>query len=266
MKSTQKYNTQFIAQSFSSAANTYDQSAIMQYAVAQDLLKLLDSSLNPETLLDLGSGTGRITAQLQQKFPQASCLAIDIAFDMLDYAQTQYPDSGVQWFCADADHLPFSTATVDLIFSNLMLQWSGDCCLSFKELYRLLKEEGVLIFSTLGPNSLMELRNSWQTIDSDPHVHSFLDKDSLVRALTDNGFTISHFETINHFRYFSHAIDLMREIKNIGARNSMIERNKGLLSRNKLALLTTAYERYRNAQGLLPTTYEVFLVIVKKMQ
>ncbi len=88
--------------------------------------------------------------------------------------------------CADGEALPFADDSFEFIFSNLMLQWCTDLESVFSELRRVLAPGGLLMFTTFGPDTLMELRASWEAVDGYTHVNRFVDLhdvgDSLVRT------------------------------------------------------------------------------------
>jgi malonyl-CoA O-methyltransferase len=76
---------------------------------------------------------------------------------------------------ADANHLPLSNNCVDIIISNLMMQWCGNLNQLFSECHRVLKNDGLILFSTFGPDTLKELKKSWAVVDNQTHVNSFID-------------------------------------------------------------------------------------------
>jgi malonyl-CoA O-methyltransferase len=155
---------------------------------------------------------------------------------------------------ADAQRLPLADASVDLIVSNLLLHWCDpDAVLS--EFRRVLAPQGLLCFSTFGPDTLRELRGAWAEADASSHVHAFLDMhdvgDAVVRAgLTSPVLDVERF-TLEYRDFRAVAADL----RATGARNAMVARRKGLSSPRKFAAMQAAYERFRR-DGRLPATHE----------
>ncbi len=269
MSTTPIYNKKQIAYSFGRASSTYDKAAFLQRATGQYLLKKLIKLKNfkqiPEIILDLGSGSGQLTYQLAQQFTNSTINSIDIAIGMLRFSQVNYLKNNIQLICADVEQLPFQNNSCDLVFSNLMLQWSPDYQQSLKEIWRVLKPNGILLFSTLGPNTLQELRYCWKKVDHYPHVHSFIPLKTLIQALTQNRFFPIRSETKNYYRYFSKVLDLMKELKLLGASNIQNERSKTLMSKKKLQDVCEFYEKFRNKENMLLSTYQVYFILTKKM-
>ena len=114
-----------LANSFAKATPAYDQYAFIQQTVGRELIDRLDClKLQPRRILDIGSGTGFCTTQLQNKYPDAEIVALDIALPMLQFAKEKCGEQRLpHYLCADANHLPFANESFDLIFSNLTLQW-----------------------------------------------------------------------------------------------------------------------------------------------
>ena len=258
-------NKQSIAKSFSRSAATYDQAAQLQHEVAAQLLNLLSPyPIQPNLLIDLGSGTGRNTQQLQEKFPHTHCVALDIAQGMLSYAQQQYAIPNTLWLCADAEHLPLRDTCCDLIFSSLMLQWSSNLSQNFAELRRVLAANGLIALSSFGPLSLSEWRNCWLDLGLNSPVHSFASKDDLIQALQENGFDILVFTSRIYTRKYAQAIDLPIELKKIGASNAQNNVDKGLASRTRLQQVLQRYGQLRNGDGLISASYEIFYIVARK--
>jgi malonyl-CoA O-methyltransferase len=244
--------------SFDLAAATYDSAAALQTEVRGRLLERLNLvALQPEVILDLGAGTGHASQALRRRFPRSRVIAIDIAHGMLRESRHQQKFwrrfDPVQ---ANADVLPLADASVDLVFSNLMLQWCDPPDATFAEVRRVLKPRGLFTFTTLGPDTLKELRSAWQAADRHEHVHRFIDMhdlgDALIRArLAEPVMDIEHLTLT-----FPDVATLNRELKALGATNASKRRNAGLTGRRSFVAMIQAYELQRR-EGTLPATYEV---------
>jgi len=247
---------------FERASQSYDRAAVLQTEVRARLLarlQYLKLEPAPQIILDAGCGTGHGARELKKRFPRARVLALDIATGMLREAgRNQGWWRRFDRVCADAERTPLADASVDLIFSNLMLQWCAEPDAVFHEFKRVLKPRGLCTFSTLGPDTLMELRAAWAAVDERTHVSRFLDMhdigDALVRArLAEPVLDVERFTLT-----YDTAIALMHDLKAIGAQNATAGRPTGLTGRAAFAAVTQAYERFRS-EGRLPATYEVVL-------
>jgi len=243
-----------LRRSFDHAAAGYDESAVLQAEVRQQLLARLDYvTLAPDVVLDVGCGTGHASRALAARYPSARIVALDLAEGMLRQARRH--GSGLL-VCGDAMRLPLADASVDLVFSSLTLQWCTDLDGVFAEFRRVLRPHGLLNFTTFGPDTLFELRGAWGQADGLVHVSEFADMhdvgDGLVRAgLAEPVLDVERF-TLTYPDVFG----LMRDLKAIGAHNAAAQRPRGLTGRGRLLAMQAAYERHRR-EGVLPATYEV---------
>ena len=249
---------------FNRAAAGYDTAAVLQREVCTRMLERLDYiKLRPECILDAGSGTGWGTRQLAQRYPKAQMIALDIAIAML---QTAHARSGWwqklfggarQWqVCSDVETLPLAANSVGMIWSNLAMQWCNDLPATFVELHRVLKVDGLLMFSTFGPDTLKELRLAFNGVDSHNHLNHFTDMHDIGDMLTHGGFA----EPVMDMEYITLTYDDVRgvlyDLKHIGAHNATAGRGTGLMGKHAWARLVENYERLRR-DGRLPATYEV---------
>jgi len=243
---------------FDRAAGTYDAAAALQNEIGDRLLERLDFiRMQPRRVLDLGAGTGTCTAALLQRYRGAQVVALDIAPGMLRRAKAR---GG--WFrkpgcvCADAEALPFADDSFDCIFSNLMIQWCLDIEPLFTELRRVLAPGGCLLFSTFGPDTLMELRRSWEAVDGYTHVNRFIDMHDIGDALLRTRWAEPVMDSERLTVTYRELRTLMQDLKHIGAHNVTAGRPRGLTGRRRLQQLAAAYEAFRTG-GVLPASYEV---------
>jgi malonyl-CoA O-methyltransferase len=252
-----------VGASFDRAAKDYDAAAFLQREVAERLLERLDLMANvPARVLDVGCGTGRPTQALQKRYPKAEVIGADLAPGMLKMAAKKQSrvgtwfGQGVRFVCAEASQLPFADASCDLIYASLILQWCEDLDATLLEWRRLLKPHGLLLFSTLGPDTLRELRAAWSAVDGYNHVNRFLDMHDVGDALIRAGFVEPVMDVEHITLTYTDATGLMRDLKAIGAHNVTAGRRRGLMGRSRLKSFADAYERFRH-EGRLPATYEV---------
>lgn len=256
-----------VARAFGIAANSYDDVAILQRDTADEMLERLELvKIKPQHILDLGTGTGRNLALLQHRYPDAQQIAVDIAPAMLKQARQRYRhDQGVRrwlpgqksprFITGDAEQLPLADNSVDLVYANLALQWC-DLTAAFTEIQRVLRPGGLLMFSTLGPDTLQELRQSWAAVDQYPHINVFLDMHDVAEAMFAAGLSDPVLDSDRHSLLYKDIIGMMRDLQQLGARNVNQGRRRGLTGKNTLKKVTAASEQFR-VNDQLPATYEV---------
>lgn len=250
--------------SFDRAALTYDAAAVLQAEVRTRMFNRLDLvKVAPQAILDAGCGTGHASTALAKKFDKSRIISLDIAMGMLKQASTRQ-----NWFkrslgltrqsllCADIENLPIQSSSTGLVWSNLALQWCNDLDLVFQEAHRVLQSEGLIMFSTFGPDTLKELRLAANADPNHVHVSRFIDMHDIGDALIRAGFTAPVLDVERFVLTYDDVIDVMRDLKAIGAHNATSGRNRGLQGKGFLKKLTENYEQFR-AEGKLPATFEV---------
>lgn len=244
---------------FNRAAARYDATAVLQQEVGKRMLERFDLlQIQPKHIIDLGCGTGISTRALAKRFSKADVLGVDLADNMLRLARRNAPWLSKQrYLVADAIALPLSSHSVDLIFSNLMLPWVSDLEKLVTEVRRVLKPGGLFLFSSYGPDTLLELRKSFMAVDNQVHVHHFLDMHDVGNALLKTKFSDPVLDTEYFTLTYLDIYQLMRELKTLGQYNIAQGRRQSLTGKNRLKQVEQAYENYRDKLGVLPVTYEV---------
>lgn len=256
---TFRLDTRRVRHAFSDAARDYDTAAVLQKHVREELLDRLDLlRLQPGTVVDLGTGTGHAAAALRKRYADSRIVAIDVAPGMLREAgRRQTLWRRFHRVGGDAAALPLRDGCADMVFSNLMLQWCNDPDQVLSECRRVLRPGGVLHFTTLGPDTLIELRRAWLAADPHhAHVNRFTDMHDVGDALVRAGFAEPVLDVERYTLVYDDARALMRDLKTIGAHNATDGRPRGLTGKGTLQRMLAAYERYRR-EGKLPATYEV---------
>ncbi len=248
--------------SFERAAMDYDKAAILQREVADRLLERLDYlKMTPQRVLDVGTGTGYCLHRLIERYPNAQHIGLDLALPMLQQARRrsswwQRLRKRICYMAGDAEHLPLADASVDMLISNLTVQWCGDLQQALSEFRRVLAPGGVLFFTSFGPDTLKELRTSWAAADNFNHVNAFLDMHDVGDALMRSGFAEPVMDAEHLTMTYPDVMSVMRDIKTIGAHNVTSGRQRGLMGKGRLGRMQQHYESLRE-NGVLPVSYEV---------
>ena len=266
-----------VRHAFERAAASYDASAVLQREVGQRMAeRLLLVKLQPAAILDAGCGTGDALSELSARYPDAFLVGLDLAYAMLDSARRRAAAANASersllarllatramarrvpaLVCGDVTGLPLAAGTVDLVWSNLTLQWINDASAAFAEFHRVLRVGGLLMFTTFGPDTLKELRAAFAGVDGATHVSRFIDMHDVGDMLVQAGFAdpVMDMETIT--LTYADATTMMRELKAIGAHNATVGRPRGLTGRARWSRVLAGLEAFRR-DWRVPATYEV---------
>ena len=255
-----------VRRSFEETAATYDAAAVLQNEVCRRMLARLDYiKLEPALILDAGSGTGNAVAGLLSRWPRARVIAVDLALAMAQRARKRRPwwrrlldrhGPRLAAVCGDIEQLPVAAGCAGMIWSNLALQWVNEPQRAFAEMHRALAPGGLLLFSSFGPDTLKELRASFQGVDRYTHVHRFVDMHDIGDRLVACGFAdpVMDMEVVT--LTYDEVKALMRDLKAIGAHNVTRGRPANLAGKERLARVARNYEAFRR-DGKLPATFEV---------
>lgn len=247
-----------VRRSFDRAASTYDAAAVVQKEIRTRLLERLDVvRLTPSAVLDLGAGTGHASRELKRRYSSAKVIALDLSLPMLRASARQ--QSLLRRFaavCADAHRLPLRTGSLDLVLSSLLLEWCHDPDAVFAEVARVLRPQGLFTFTTVGPDTLQELRELWHGLDNATHVHRFIDMHDYGDALLRAGFADPVMDTERLTVTYPNLGVLTDELRRSGASNIARGRKRGLTGRARAAAVRArAREMTRN--GALSVSVEV---------
>lgn len=239
------------------ASTTYDAAAVLQARVREQMIARLDwLAFTPDVVVDLGCGTGAGAVVLGRRWPAARVIAVDFATGMLREVAQRAEATRIERLCADAAALPLPDASVDLVFSSLMLPACDAPDAILAEVARVLRPRGVFSFSTFGPDTLGELREAWRAADEHPHVHPFADMHDIGDGLVRAGLAEPVLDVSRYTLTYPDLRSLMRDLRAIGAQNASTGRSRGLTGRGRWQRVEAAYETFRE-DGVLPATYEV---------
>ena len=189
------------------------------------MLERLDYvKIAPRRVLDAGSGPPR--QALGKRYPRAQVIAADFSMAMLLAGKRRFFGANPLRLCADLERLPLASAAVDLVWSNMSLHWLSDPLPAFKEFARVLAPESLLMFSTLGPDTLKELRAAAGAA----RVHAFIDMHDLGDMLVAAGFSapVMDMEMIE-MQYQER--DLLADLRSSGQTSARADRPRGLAGR-----------------------------------
>jgi malonyl-CoA O-methyltransferase len=264
-----------VRRGFARAAATYDAGAALQREIGTRMAQRLDwVKLTPATILDAGCGTGEAVGELAARYPTARLVALDIALPMVAAARRRSRTGRnvlkrllrplavgrlahePAFVCADVNVLPFAGVSLDLVWSNLALQWVNDLPRALAEFRRVLRVGGLLSFTTFGPDTLREVRAAFAGVDGSTHTNRFVDMHDIGDMLVQAGFA----DPVMDMEYVTLTYDtpraLLAEMKAIGATNRTRGRPHGLMGRHRFARVLARLERART-DGRIPATFEV---------
>ncbi len=251
---------------FGRAATTYDDVSVLAREVARRMDERLDYiRLAPKRILDLGCGTGADFQALGKRFPTAMRVGIDFALPMLERARGERGlfdrlrafgrPAAPSLVCADAASLPIARASMSLVWSNLTLNWLTDPLPALREIHRVLEVDGMLMFSSLGPDTLKELRDALPQAYGE-RVHRFLDMHDVGDALVAAGFSDPVMDMEVLTLTYDDLDELLRDLRLSGSANASTARPRGLAGKSGWATARTALDILRR-EGRLPATFEV---------
>ena len=240
----------------------------------RDKLELI--KIEPQRVLDAGCGEGADLLQLRDNFPDAHLLGVDASMAMLTagmqkhhavkssvgrllgklFASNLGAGSNPGIACADYSRLPLASNTVDLIWSNLALHWHPQADLVFAEWRRVLRTDGVLTFSCFGPDTLLELRQAFSTIDPFPHTLPFVDMHDFGDMLVNVGLSTPVMNMEKLTLTYESVDKLFADVRALGG-NPLATRKQGLMGKRAYRHLRAELEKTRNQDGRIPLTFEV---------
>lgn len=261
-----------VRKAFDRAAERYDSAAAVQREACERLASFATRFVaeSPGTggiVVDAGCGTGLGLPALAALRPGARVLAIDLAPAMLAQARRAAialaPSAQLPAVCGDLEHLPLAGDSLALLWSSLALQWCAPQA-AMREIARTLEPGGQAFIATLGPRTLHELEAAFAGIDQAEHRIAFHDAKTWAAHARSAGLDVAGLENFDIHALAPDLRKLLRDIKTIGASTVTGARRRTPLGRTAWQGLESRYEIHRRADGLLPATYELILLALRK--
>lgn len=247
-----------ICKSFNQHAHEYEQVAKVQHEIGRRMFERLDYlKINPARILDLGCGTGQFTSQLKRRYPKAEIVGFDIAYHMLLQAREKQGWRR-KWPLINGDmtYMPFASGVFDLVFSNQVIHWSNPVKDVFRELNRVMKVNGCLMFTTLGPDTFKELRQAW-SMDHHAHANEFADMHDIGDWLLNEHFLEPVIDMELLTVQYDTLAKLLQALKMQGVRNINQKRKQGLTGKKLWQQFVKNYAEQTTSEGKYPLSYEV---------
>jgi len=233
---------------------------------ARRMLDRLDYiRLAPRRILDVGCGLGRCRAELLERYRDASWTGIELS-ESLAVAGRMEQRRGLgmarlwrevpRWIVADGARLPVADDSVELVFSNLMLHWHPAPHLVLPEWKRVLRVDGLLMFSCFGPDTLVELRTAVAATLPRASPMPFVDMHDFGDMMVASGFATPVMDVERLTLTFASATAVLTEVRALGG-NPRDDRPAALPSGRQARSLLQALDAQRNAEGRIPLTFEI---------
>jgi malonyl-CoA O-methyltransferase len=234
-----------------------------------DRLKLV--KIAPLRVLDAGCGPGADLGLLQKDFRAAQIIGLDAAPEMVGAAQAPattlaalnqflvklLPSKvGVDLICGDFAAVPLGGNTIDLLWSNLALHWHPQPDRVFAEWHRVLRSNGLLMFSCFGPDTFKELKAAFAEADGAPHALPFVDMHDFGDMLVAAGFATPVLDMETVTVTYANAEALLADVRAWGG-NPLATRRRGLMGKAAWRRMHEALEKTRRADGNLGLTFEI---------
>ena len=267
--SSLRLNSKHVALQFA-RRTPLDAAQFLYGEIAQRMLQRLSYiRISPHTVLDAGCGNAHALEPLRAQFPDLNYIGLDFCAPMLDTARERFaakpgfwqklrnrPTPPVTFQLADMAETGLEAESIDLIWSNMALHWHPEPHRVIAEWRRILRPGMLTMFSSLGPGSLVELRNAIQNADLGTATPQFVDMHDFGDLLLENGFTDPVMDQEVITLTYRSAEKLLQDMRILGG-NPSIDRHAGLTGRKWRQRLIDSLERQRHVDGTLHLTVEV---------
>ena len=254
-----KVKTELLTSRFDRIADRYPQNSFLQREVAN---RLIDRSqlikIYPKAILDLGCGAGYLTNELARHYPEPKIIGIDNSRQMINTAiKHSHPNANIEYIHADILNTKLEEK-FDLVVANFALPiLNSDINLIFKKITNYLAPNGLFLFSSLGPDTLKELKYSWSKVDNFDRVNNFQDLHILGDILFNLGFNTPVLDREIFTLLYDNAEDILFDLKNNGSFYKETNRPNIITTKKMLLEMSKHYNTLKNNENKLPVTIEV---------
>ena len=115
---------------------------------ARKIVESLAPLESGSTIVDLGTGPGILSIELNKLLPQAEIIGVDLSSDMLEIARKNADEAGMSNYetrLGRAEEIPIESNSVHLVVTQSSLHEWGDPQKGLSEIFRILKPGGSLI-------------------------------------------------------------------------------------------------------------------------
>ena len=254
----------YVKESFTKAAECYEEYAIFQKELADTLVARIPAGKLRGTILDIGGGTGYMSAKISEKNPSLHLCSADISHGMSIVAQSKRvvcPNLTV--LTADGETLPFKDSSFDMVISNLAFQWISDLNKALAEIFRIIKKKSPFLITILADGSLPELRESYNHSFGNKGERVMMDiyptEEAITSILKNNPIASYKIEKVRYVRYHKNALDFLKTLKSIGAKNPFPP-PEGMRNAAAVKKMLDYYDQNFAADKGITATYQILFI------
>tara|TARA_B100001123_G_C15211401_1_gene987412 strand:- start:137 stop:898 length:762 start_codon:yes stop_codon:yes gene_type:complete len=234
-----------IIESFSKYARSYDRYALLQKSMAERLASYLPQK-PPQKILELGCGTGLFTRHLLT-MPIAQLTLNDISSVMIDTLKSRLIiPQNTKFIVGNAEKV--TLGKTDLICANAVFQWFQDSQKALFQLKNSLNNNGTILFSTFGPETLTEFRQA-SNLNNPISLYSAIKWKNFIKKA---GFKIDSFDVEKRKIFNPNTLNLLKNLQQIGATPIKMFNAGGLRK------LIRDYDKYFSTNQGVYSTWELY--------
>jgi malonyl-CoA O-methyltransferase len=253
-----------IGKRFSAAAETYDQHARPQLALAQSVVSMLPE-MYPEQILELGAGTGQLTRLVAERFPEVPIDAVDLAEKMVEHSRATFrPYPHINWIVGDAQTY-WKGERYPLIVSSSALHWVSDFRETCENIFQSLEPGGTFSLGMMLRGTLKELHALRNEIAPEKTPVLTLPTYQETKAcLQAAGFTLERRKHSEEEIIYDDAKSFMKAIHEQGVTGGKVSAGNAPLSRTEISQLVADYQETYASDGGVAATYETATFLLTK--
>ncbi len=232
-----------VARNFSKAASVYEEHAVVQSAIAENLLDFISQEelSSAERILEVGAGTGILSEKYLAKNPILVVDVVDSSDGMLGELKRKF-SSNLGMVAKDFSELEKKNR-YKLVLSSCCFHWFDDFPVLFSRLGELINPGGKLAFSIMLNGTFRELSDSVDIASNRKRVFGFPNRAKIENSLIEAGFEVSSSEVKTHFEYFKNFWEFMHSLKQRGVRTSAPSSVVDSFSPTQLRQMAINYDR-----------------------